>query len=31
MPSSAELTGGAHMLTGVILIRTDDTKRSALT
>ena len=31
MPSPAELTGGALMLTGVILIRADDTKRSALT
>ena len=27
----AELTGGALMLTGVILIRADDTRRSALT
>ena len=31
MPSPAELTGGALMLTGVILIRADDTRRSALT
>jgi len=31
MPSSAELIGGALMLTGVILIRADDTGRSALT
>jgi drug/metabolite transporter (DMT)-like permease len=28
MPSPAELTGGALMLTGVILIRADDTRRS---
>jgi hypothetical protein len=27
----AELTGGALMLTGVVLIRADDTRRSALT
>jgi drug/metabolite transporter (DMT)-like permease len=31
MPSPAELTGGALMLTGVILIRADDTRRSAPT
>ena len=31
MPSSAELIGGALMLTGVILIRADDTRRSAPT
>jgi drug/metabolite transporter (DMT)-like permease len=31
MPSPAELTGGALMLTGVILIRGDDTRRSAPT
>jgi drug/metabolite transporter (DMT)-like permease len=30
MPSPAELTGSALMLTGVILIRADDTRRSAL-
>jgi drug/metabolite transporter (DMT)-like permease len=31
MPSPAELTGSALLLTGVILIRVDDTRRSALT
>jgi drug/metabolite transporter (DMT)-like permease len=31
MPSPAELTGGALMLTGVILIRAEDTRRSAPT
>ena len=31
MPSPAELIGGALMLTGVILIRADDTRRSAPT
>jgi drug/metabolite transporter (DMT)-like permease len=31
VPSPAELTGGALMLTGVVLIRADDTRRSALT
>ncbi|MGH3219756.1 MAG: EamA family transporter, partial [Streptosporangiaceae bacterium] len=31
MPSAVEFTGGALMLTGVILVRVDDIRRSALT
>jgi hypothetical protein len=31
MPSPAELAGGVLMVTGVILIRADDTRRSAPT
>jgi drug/metabolite transporter (DMT)-like permease len=30
VPSALEVTGGAFMLAGVILVRVDETKRSAL-
>jgi hypothetical protein len=30
-PDAVEFTGGAFMLAGVILVRVDETKRSALT